>query len=233
MRKPAIAAVAALLMAPAVASGQSARLALTPGAGLMLGYTLVDGQTDTGTEIEFDQGSMPFFTVGAEYTLGKRLSITAGALRTIGQPDIGELVLNEGGSQVGTASMAVTTLSAGVVLRPMGRLPTGAPTPFYVEGGAGMHWWSFGDVIFRDTPDDPAGTAIQSDLFDASGNFFYAGAGMTFVVGPRAQLSVYGRATFTAQYESDFITNTRAQGWTIEGTTGPRFSAGVALRVGR
>lgn len=233
MRIPAIVA-AAVLVAAAPVHPQSAKLALVPGAGFMLGYTLVDGQTDTGTEIQFEQGGAPYFSVGAEYVLGKRISLTGSLVRTIGQPDIGEMTLFEGGTQVATANMAVTQVSAGVVIRPMGRLPTGAPTPLFIEGGAGLNWWAYGDVIFRDPPNTEPGTAFKADLFNASANFFYAGAGATFVVGPRAQLSVFGRASFIGAYESDFVTNVNTQsGWSLAGTTGPRFSVGVGLRVGR
>jgi hypothetical protein len=213
--------VAGLAVA-ATASGlnaQSSRIALIPTAGYALGYTLADDP-----DWSFDMKGAVAAGLAFEFTLNKNVGITVSGLRTVGQ----KLEVSNAGSAIGEADAAQTMLGAGVVIRPMGRLPSGAPSPLFIEAGAGINMWSFGNFIV-------SGSAFPADDFNASKPYGYAGAGAVFPIGPRAQLLAFGRANFITAYGSQGLDDFNAQppASTVEGSTAPSFLFGLGLRVGR
>ncbi len=200
-------------------SAQSSRIALIPTAGYALGYTLADDP-----DYSFDMKAAVGAGLAVEFTLNKNIGLAVMGLRTVGQ----KVGVSDASGEVGEADAAQTMFGAGLVLRPMGRLPSGAPSPLFIEAGGGLNMWSFGNFII-------SGSAYPADDFNASKPFGYVGAGAAFPIGPRAQLLVFGRANIITAYSStgldDF--NAAPPASTVEGKTAPSFMFGLGLRVGR
>lgn len=220
--------LAAGLFALAPASelaAQGARIAMVPVGGFALGYNLAEDST-----YSFAIRGATFFGVGADITLAKVLGLSLSVLRTVGQPSIGKLELDSSGTALYRAPVAQTMLSGGLVLRPGGRTPAGAPTPLYIEIGGGLNAWTFGNLV-RLTGQG----VFPGDRYNASKPFGYAAAGVTLAVGPRAQVNLFARANYITAYASagldDF--NALPPPLNVKGKTRPSFMAGVGLRVGR
>lgn len=201
------------------AEAQSATIALVPGGGYAFGYVLAED-----ADYSFDMLAAPFISVGVEFTVNKNISIIVGGLRTIGQ----KMEFSFQGNVGGESDVSQTMLGGGLVLRPGGRTPTGAPTPLFIEAGGGMNLWSFGNFI-------AGSTTFPADDLNANKPYFYAGAGITLPIGPRAQLNIFGRANFITAYTSQALDdfNATPPQSTVEGKFGPSFMAGIGLRVGR
>ena len=209
-------------------AAQGSRVALVPHGGFALGYNLAED-----VDYSFDLQPAAYFGVSVDLTLTKVFGLTLGALRSVGQPSVGELRLSLRDSVTGAAALAQTMVSGALVIRPGGRRPTGAPTPLYIEAGGGLNFWTFGNFVIAR---EQGLVAFLGEDFNANKPFGYGAVGFTLPVGPRAQLNIYARANYITEYSSrglDDFNNAEPPARTVKGKAGPSFMAGIGMRVGR
>jgi hypothetical protein len=110
-----------------------------------------------------------------------------------------------------------------LVIRPGGRRPNGAVTPFMLELGGGVTMYSFGSA------------AAGFDEFDSTRPMFFAGAGYNVAIGPRGTLQFFVRGQMITAYESQGLDDFNAipPATNIEGKSMMNIQAGVGFRFGR
>ncbi len=120
-----------------------------------------------------------------EFGLSKTMGLDVGVNRTISQT----LTISQGTASE-SDDMSMTQFTGSLVIRPSGRRPNGAVTPFFIELGGGVTMYSFGSAA------NPA-----SD-FKATKPMGFAGLGYNVPIGPRATLQIFGRAQGITAYSS-------------------------------
>jgi hypothetical protein len=173
-----------------------------------------------------------FLGVSAELSLSKALSLAAYVGRTLGATQKVEAIIDTGGGNVTFRSdMATTQLAAMLVLRPLGRLPSGAPRTLYLELGGGLNSYAVSRGL--QDPSDPS--SLPS--LGYSTPMVMGGLGFAFPVGRRVTLQLFGRAHYQlSAYSSDFLDflNDPLQGGlNLQGKKTLAYVFGAGLRVGR
>jgi hypothetical protein len=181
-----------------------------------------------------------FVGLVAEYSLNKSIGLAFYGSRTLGGLQrLREDFLSEPSEpDVFKADMATTNLGGMLIFRPLGRTPSGAPKTLYLELGGGINWYSvttgFSDV------EEPADSLIS--YYSSSTPAVMGGLGLSFPVGPRISLQLFGRAYYQfSAYDSDglddfntfIVENFAPTEPRIEGVRSMLLQFGVGLRVGR
>jgi len=228
MKRRWLLAAAALAVVPAsrLAAQSQTSLSVIP----MVGYTLPSYKWVEDPVIAFKPGGGIFVGLTAEYSLNKSLSLTGQALRTFGLTQTLEVSGSGLGGVTLESDMTTTQLVGGIVLRPLGRLPSGAPKTLYIEAGAGLNLSTVSEGFTASADSFPS--------FSASSPFVMGGIGLSFPAGPRFSVQVFGRAQYLlSKYSSDFLDYLNAPppltATPLEGKAGLVLQFGLGLRVGR
>lgn len=235
--KPAGLLVAALVLGTAGrAAAQSQGWAVTP----YLGYTMPltnlveynDASVPQWLQVEPSGGIMAGVT--GELGLNKQFAISGFLSST--------LALSQGASWHyswgSTAAdkydvdyrIATTQLGATLVIRPLGRLPNGAPKVFFLEVGAGYTMFSVSDITSRqDSTEFPS--------WNSSSPNAVFGGGLTFRIGPRSTAVFFARYSMAlSEYASDGLDDWNGLGTSAQVDPGQKANilfVGVGLRTGR
>ncbi len=212
--RPLVAAVClAFLAAPLAAQ---TRIAIVPFAGYGLPGMLAE---DTPNDIQLEPGGALMLGAAIELGMNKNVGIAVGVNRTFSQT----LDVVFSGSSLGEDDFTMTQVSGSLVIRPGGRLPSGAVSPLFVEVGGGITLYTFGSAA-NTNPD-----------FDATSPMAFAGAGYNIPMGPRATIQVFARAQMISSYSSTGLDDFNALPpvTQIEGSNMLNFQFGAGLRVGR
>lgn len=234
MRKPAVAFLCLSLVAAGQAVAQSQGWSVTPFAA----YTMPSGNLVEGPFLEFEPSSGMVVGLNGEVGLAKMFAIQAFAASTIGLTTTAQFRFTDpvtpANNQTLDFANAWTQFGATAIIRPLGRLPNGAPKVFWLEGGAAMTRFSLADV------QDPNSNARTSSW---SSNYLTAvfGGGVTIRLTPRMTAIVFGRYSMAlSEYESDGLTDWNAPcGPTFDPTcvdAGQKVNllqVGVGIRAGR
>lgn len=198
-------AVAALAAGSAArANAQSQGWAITP----YIGYINPTGnlvQPDPATSpaccLTIDPGGGAQVGVTGELGLSKQFAIAAFAASTVGLTQTSHWTTTpSAGSEDFTQALAYSQFGATFVVRPLGRLPNGAPKVFYIEAGAAFNSTKFAEVQDRN--------ATGTTTWSSSGGVGVVGAGLTFRIGPRSTLVLFGRYMLAfSEYSSDGLTD--------------------------
>jgi hypothetical protein len=214
---------AALVVAPAaqLAAQSQSSLSVSP----MVGYTFPTYKWVDEQGVEFTPGGGVFVGLIAEYSLNKNLSLAFQGLRTFGLTQTFEVAAQGFGSL--ETDMTTTQLAGGIVFRPLGRLPSGAPRTVYLEAAGGITLFSVSTGFTASADSFPS--------FAANSPFVMGGLGLSFPAGPRFSIQVFGRAHYLlSKYSSDFLDEVN-QGASdpLDGKSGLMAQFGLGLRVGR
>ncbi len=197
MRTSAVAFVVLGLCASAgTAAAQGQGWAVTPFAA----YTAPSGNLVEGPFLILDPG--PGFVVGITGELGltKQIALSASASSTVGLTSMSGVEFPQDPTSNFDIANAWTQFGATAIIRPLGRLPNGAPKVFWVEGGASLTRFSLADVQNR------TGQAAPSWTSNSMTAMF--GGGFTLRLTPRMTAVVFGRYTLAlSEYESDGLTD--------------------------
>jgi len=242
----------AVAVAPALRAQVRGSLSVIPTAG----YVLSAGGWIDETTLDFGGGDRAnyalkpkggvFVGLIAEYNLSKNLSLAAHASRTLGITQrLSEVWTATSGfftpDQTFEADMATTNIGGMLVFRPLGRLPSGAPKTVYFEAGGALNIYSVTSG-FTDVNNQ---AAIDSVSYKYTTPAIMGGAGLSFPVGPRASLQLFGRAYYQLKaYESNALTNFNQSidsinsqfGTNVANLDGKKsilLQFGLGLRVGR
>ena len=163
----------------------------------------------------------------AELSMSKHFGINAFAASTVGLTQKANFDFSSSGGSNLELGMATTQLGGTLVIRPMGRNPNGSPKVFYLEAGAAYTRLSFSDVTDRSS-------TSTSPSWNSSGGMAIFGGGLTFRVGPRATLVVFGRYNMAlSEYSSAGLDNWNS----VPPPDTPKkvnsIFVGVGLRTGR
>lgn len=224
--------VLALAVAPVLRAQVRGSLSVVPVAG----YTVNSGNW---LDIDLGGGSRAtlkpkggvFVGLVAEYNLNKSLSIAAHATRTLGATQkMREVDTGTFAATIET-DLATTTIGGMIVFRPLGRLPSGAPNKVYIELGGSYNIYSV-STGFTDINDR---AAVDSVGFGYHTPAVMGGAGLSFPVGPRASLQVFGRAYYQMREYSSNVLDLINQGNPnpLVGKKTILLQFGLGLRVGR
>lgn len=214
----ALAGIFLSLLCAAPLAAQS-NLSVIPTAG----YVMPGGKWVDDPNVTLEPRGGVFLGVSTELSLNKNLSVAGYVSRTLGATQKVELTVPSIPLAV-ESDIATTQLAAMLILRPLGRLPSGAPKTLYIEAGGGLNSYAVSRGLTD--PDDP--NALES--FSYSTPAVMGGIGFAFPVGRRVTLQLFGRVNYQlSEYSSDFFD-------TITGITGEKtllFNFGAGLRVGR
>jgi hypothetical protein len=218
------AAVLAVVPASRLAAQARRSLSVIP----TVGYTLPTYKWVEDPAVEFKPGGGLFVGLTAEYSLNKSFSLAAHGLRTFGLTQT--FTVSFPGQGEFESDMTTTQLAGGIVFRPLGRLPSGAPKSVYMEAGAGLTLFSVATGFTAAADSFPG--------FKASSPFVMGGMGLSFPAGPRFSIQVFGRAQYLlSNYSSDFLDYLNAPPpltpTPLEGKKGLMMQFGLGLRVGR
>ena len=167
----------------------------------------------------------------AELTMNKNISFFGEASRTLGATQKLEASFPSSGGDKLTTDMATTQLAAGLIFRPLGRLPSGAPKSVYFEAGGGFTMYSV-SAGFQDP-------SAQNDLnFSGNSPFVMGGLGISCPAGPRASVQISGRVRYqVSAYDSDAIAILEDPGTGFGHSLAVEkplwFQLGIGLRIGR
>ncbi len=212
--RPLVAAVCmAFLAAPLAAQ---TRIAIVPFAGYGLPGVLAE---DVPNDIHLEPAGALLLGAAIELGMSKNIGIAVGVNRTFSQ----KLDFVTGGSSAFEEDFTMTQIAGSIVIRPGGRLPSGAVSPLFIEVGGGITLYTLGSAAF------PA-----SD-FDASSPMAFVGAGYNIPMGPRATIQIFGRAQMISSYSSQGLDdfNAAPPPTNVEGSNMLNFQFGAGLRVGR
>jgi hypothetical protein len=197
--------LAVAAMAAGSASGaaaQSQGWALTPFVGYIQPLNnlveYADASVPQYLQVESSGGVM--VGVNGELGLSKQFALSGFVSSTVGLTQKGTWHYRLGAPnnfdyQYG---MATTQFGATFVVRPLGRLPNGAPKVFYLEAGGGMNLLQVSDVV------DRSGSTSNPLSWDASSPIVILGGGFTFRIGPRSTLVLFARYNMGMnEYTSD------------------------------
>jgi hypothetical protein len=192
------------------------RIAVVPFAGYGLPGSLAE---DAGNDIHFEPNGALLLGAALELGVNKNIGIAVGVNRTFSQ----KLDLQAGGSSQGEEDFTMTQLSGSIVIRPAGRLPSGAVSPLFIEVGGGVTLYTLGSAAF------------PAEDFDATSPMAFVGAGYNIPMGPRATIQVFARAQMISSYSSTGLDafNAAPPPTSVEGSNLLNFQFGAGLRVGR
>ena len=226
-------AVAAALATAASAARVEAQARSSISIIPIAGYMMPMGKWTDSDTIRLEPGGGIFVGVTAEYSVNKTFSVTAQAIRTLGLTQKMTFAAPEFGVGVPAAletDMTTTQLLGTLLFRPLGRLPNGAPKTVYFEVGGGFTLY---DVSQGFT--NPLGASDVLD-FNSSTAVVTGGAGLSFPIGPRASLQVFGRANYgLSAYSSPGLDkwNGYPPPSNVQGEKPLVLLLGAGLRIGR
>ena len=224
-------AVAAALATAASAARVEAQARSSISIIPIAGYMVPMGKWTDSDTIRLEPGGGIFVGVTAEYSMNKSVSITAQALRTLG---LTQTMTMGAPTFFGTTKletdMTSTQILGTIIFRPLGRLPNGAPKTVYFEVGGGFTLYDVGQGF-----QNPSG---QNDVldFNSSTAMIAGGAGLSFPIGPRASLQVFGRANYQlSEYSSEGLDtwNGYPPPSSVQGEKSLVMLLGAGLRIGR
>ena len=181
-----------------------------------------------------------------ELGLSKQFSLAAQVGRSLGglQKTHADFFVSDAGDPTcppadcsGETDMTTTNLGAMLIIRPLGRTPTGAPRTLYLEVGGGINYY-----------DVSRGFVTASGTTDDYFNFSYhtptamAGIGFSFPLGRRVSLQLFGRGYLqTQKYNAPALASssgvlngfTDTSGKPFQGQKPLLIQIGAGLRVGR
>ncbi len=171
------------------------------------------------------------FVVGAigELSMSKHFAISAFASSTVGLSQSAEFNFNTA-STTGQLKLGLATTQFGgtFIVRPMGRNPNGSPKVFFLEAGAAYTRLSFSDV------QDRTNGNTASPSWSSSGGDAIFGGGLTFRVGPRSTLVIFGRYDMMlSKYSSAGLDDWNSQPPPDVAKKINSILIGVGLRTGR
>lgn len=186
-------AAAGLLMGSAgTAAAQSQGWAITPFAA----YTLPSGNLVEGPFLDANPSGGAVVGLIGELGLSKQLAVSGFASSTLGLTSTVALEDPTDPTNALELANAWTQLGATAIVRPLGRLPNGAPKIFWLEAGAAITRFSLAEVRDRSGGEAPSWT----------GNFpsVVFGGGFTLRLTPRMTAVVFGRYSLAlSEYSSD------------------------------
>ena len=214
----AVGMLALSLTSSLMAQSKGGGIAIIPFAGYGIPSTLAEDEVN---DWQFEGKAALLLGLQIELGLGKNIGIDVGASRTFSQV----IDLVQGGVSQGEEDMTMTQITASLVFRPKGRLPSGAVTPFFIELGGGVTMYELCSAS--------AGGSCSD--FDSTQPMGFLGAGYNLAIGPRATVQLFGRAQMIGPYSSTGLDNFNALPpvTNIEGSTMLNFQIGAGLRVGR
>lgn len=190
-------AVLACAVTVRTAAAQSQGWAVTPFAA----FVQPSGNLVEGPFLDSDPSGG--FAVGiiGELGLSKQLAVSGFASSTVGLSSTLTATFKDPSNPANNFEVdfanAWTQIGASAVIRPLGRLPNGAPKIFWLEAGAGITRFSLADVT------DRSGDVTN---FSWTGNFPSAvfGGGLTIRLTPRMTAVVIARYSLAlSEYSSD------------------------------
>ncbi len=217
-------------------------------------YTMTNFYTDpnTGNPIASAPGTFGLKANGGlsvglvvEYAINKQVSLAGQVGRTLGGLQTGQtqFFINPTyaprDSNTFETDMATTNLGAMLVIRPLGRTPSGAPNKVYLEVGGGLTFYRFSSGFRNPGPND------DYLNFNYNTPYVMAGAGVSFPVGRRVSLQIFGRAYNQMQaYNAPTLVSTNgalnqifangtSTGTVPKGEKPLLLQFGTGLRVGR
>jgi len=219
--KRIIAAVGMFAMALApnlMAQGKGGGIAIIPYGGYAIPGTLAAYDAN---DIQFESQPAMLLGLAIEFGLSKNMGIDIGANRTFSQT----IDLVSGGTSQGEEDQTMTQIYGALVIRPGGRQPNGAVTPFFIEIGGGVTMYELCS----------AAAAGSCSDFNSTQPMGFAGAGYNFAIGPRATIQLFGRAQMIGPYSSTGLDafNAAPPVTNVEGKSMFNFQIGAGLRVGR
>lgn len=237
MRRTAAILLAVLAMSAGSAGAQSQGWAITPFAGFIapLG-NMVEYADPAGPEfLQVEPTGGVMVGVVGELGLSKLLAVSGFLSSTVGLTQKATQHFRCTAASCGTAvvsdfqyGMATTQLGATLVIRPMGRLPNGAPKVFYLEAGGGLNMVQFSDVQDRSGGSEPAPS------WNGSWPMLILGGGLTFRIGPRSTAVVFARYNLgMSEYSSDGLDDWNSVPPPDPGQKVNVLLVGVGLRTGR
>lgn len=234
--KPAGLLVAALVLGTAGrAAAQSQGWAITPFAGMVVPLgNLVEYADPAGPEfLQLEPTGGIMVGVTGELSLNKQFAISGFVSSTVGLTQSATQHFRCTAASCGSTitqdweyGLATTQIGATFVIRPLGRLPNGAPKVFFLEAGAGLNMTQFSDV--QDRSGDPAPS------WNGSTPMVILGGGLTFRIGPRSTAVVFARYNMAmSEYTSDGLTDWNSVPPEDPGQKVNVLFVGVGLRTGR
>jgi hypothetical protein len=220
-------AVLTLVAAPSLRAQARTTISVIPVGGATL--PLADFVDDPDFRLTPQFGV--FVGALAELSMNKNLSLFGEATRTLGatQKLDAEFPSCTSCDQL-TTDMATTQVSGGIIFRPLGRLPSGAPRSVYLEAGAGISLFSVSRG-FQD-PSDP-----QELDFNGNSPFVTGGIGLSFPAGPRFSVQVHGRVQYhLGEYSSEGLDDLESPTFfdrQMEAKKPMVVQLGIGLRIGR
>jgi len=225
-RRSLLAGTALVLCAAPALPGQSrTTLSVIPIGGV----TIPSGTFVEATDFKLTPRYGVFVGAVAELSMNKSLSLFGQATRTLGGTQKLEAEFPSCASCDKLSSdMATTQVAGGIILRPLGRTPSGAPKSIYIEAGGGFSLYSVSRG-FQD-PNDP-----QELDFNGSSPFVMGGIGLSFPAGPRFSVQFAGRVQYhLSEYSSDGLDQINTIfGTTTAGDKPLMLQFSVGLRIGR
>jgi hypothetical protein len=225
-RAPATGALALALAAGHAQAQVGATVSVQP----LVGYLRATNEWTNSGDITLEPGAGIFVGVKAEVSVGKLLGLSAEITRTLGLTQTMTFSASNFFPGQLETDMTTTQVAGTVLLRPLGRLPSGAPRSVYFEVGAGFTLYDVGEGF------QPPGGGTSRFDFGASSPMVMAGVGLSIPAGPRFNLQVYGRAQYhLSAYESDGLDNWNSlpPPTSVTGEKLLLLQFGVGLRVGR
>jgi hypothetical protein len=243
MRRAPLPVAAALLLAGA--APLAAQISVVPTAGYVLSagnwldQTVDYGGGDQETVTIKPLGGF-FVGLNAEYAVNSAISLSGHATRTLGSAQKMGFDYATQGPNFGTfsarfeADMATTSIGGLLIFRPLGRLPSGAPRTIYIEAGGSFNIYTV-TTGFTDVNDQDA---VNEFSFGFQSPAVLGGVGVSFPVGPRASLQIFGRAYYElSDYSSNFVDSVnedlQGSGTQLQGDKSILLQLGLGLRVGR
>ena len=183
------------------ASAQSQGWAITP----YVGYSLPSGNlvepNNASCCLTVDPSGGVIVGVNGELGLSKQFAVNAFISSTVGLSQGATWDYSLIGSGVYDFGMATNEFGATFIVRPLGRLPNGAPKVFFLEAGAALTQLRFSEIQDR-TSNNPSPT------WNSNGTSAIFGGGLTFRIGPRSTLVIFGRYSLALkEYTSDGLTD--------------------------
>ncbi len=198
MKRLAIGFVVAGLLAgtSGTAVAQSQGWAMTPFAA----YVQPSGNLVEGPFLDTDPSGGFVVGIIGELGLTKQLAVSAFASSTVGLSSTLTATYKDPSNAANNSEFdfanAWTQLGGTAIIRPLGRLPNGAPKIFWLEAGAAITRFSLADV-----QDRSGGTSLSW-----TGNFpsVVFGGGFTLRLTPRMTAVLFGRYSLAlSEYSSD------------------------------
>ena len=234
--KPAGLLVAALAVGMAGrAAAQSQGWAITPFAGFVMPLGNLVEYADPGApeflQLEPTGGIM--VGVNGELSLNKQFAVSGFISSTVGLTQKATQHFRCSAATCGSTivedfqyGLATTQLGATFVVRPLGRLPNGAPKLFFLEAGAGLNMTQFSDVADRNGEPAPS--------WNGATPMIILGGGTTFRIGPRSTVVAFARYNMAmSEYTSDGLDDWNSVPPEDPGQKVNVLLVGVGLRTGR